>query len=67
MFRRAARLVAEAQPDAKVAPEVTTGAMWATLHGIVQLWEWGSLQTATGLDDPEPLLRAAFDAHFGPA
>jgi AcrR family transcriptional regulator len=66
-FRRTARLFAEAQPDATVAPEIIAGTMWATLHGIVQLWEWGSLRTATGLDDPEPLLRAALDAHLGPA
>ncbi|HVT70879.1 MAG TPA: TetR/AcrR family transcriptional regulator [Trebonia sp.] len=67
VFRRGARLVAEALPDATVAPEVITGTMWATLHGIVQLWGWGSLRTATGLDDPEPLIRTALDAYFGPA
>lgn len=63
-FRRTARLIAELQPDADAAPEVVTGALWAALHGIVQLWEWGSLQGATGLDSPEPLLRAALDAHL---
>lgn len=63
-FRRTARLIGEMRPDADTAPEVVAGALWAALHGIVQLWEWGSLQTATGLDDPEPLLRAALDAHL---
>lgn len=63
-FRRTARLIGEMHPDSDVAPEVTAGALWAALHGIVQLWEWGSLQTATGLDDPEPVLRAALDAHL---
>lgn len=63
-FRRTARLIGEVHPDSGVAPEVTAGALWAALHGTVQLWEWGSHQTATGLDDPEPILRAALDARL---
>lgn len=63
-FRATARLITQAQGESDVAPEVTAGALWATLHGIAQLWEWHSLRTATGLDDPEPLLRAALDAHL---
>ncbi|TLQ45360.1 TetR/AcrR family transcriptional regulator [Streptomyces marianii] len=46
-------------------PVVVAGALWANLHGIAQLWGWGSLQFATGGDDVEPLLRAALDAHLG--
>ncbi|MFF6802933.1 WHG domain-containing protein [Streptomyces sp. NPDC012616] len=42
------------------------GALWANLHGIAQLWRWGSLQLATGTDDFGPLLRTALDAHLGP-
>ncbi|KQX78493.1 TetR/AcrR family transcriptional regulator [Streptomyces sp. Root1310] len=42
------------------------GALWANLHGIAQLWRWGSLQLATGTDDLAPLLRTALDAHLGP-
>jgi hypothetical protein len=42
-------------------------ALWANLHGIAQLWGWGSLQLAARTDDVEPLLRAALDAHVGPA
>ncbi|WP_406005803.1 TetR/AcrR family transcriptional regulator [Streptomyces sp. NBC_00637] len=42
------------------------GALWANLHGIAQLWSWGSLQLATGTDDFVPLLRTALDAHLGP-
>ncbi|MFH8281595.1 TetR/AcrR family transcriptional regulator [Streptomyces antibioticus] len=41
-------------------------ALWANLHGIAQLWGWGSLQLATGADDFTPLLRTALDAHLGP-
>ena len=36
------------------------------LHGIAQLWGFGSLQLATAAEDFEPLLRAALDAHLGP-
>ncbi|MFF8840133.1 TetR/AcrR family transcriptional regulator [Streptomyces sp. NPDC015130] len=42
------------------------GALWANLHGIAQLWHWGSLPLATGGTDPAPLLAAALDAHLGP-
>ncbi|MFE1903936.1 TetR/AcrR family transcriptional regulator [Streptomyces gardneri] len=42
------------------------GALWANLHGIAQLWHWGSLRLATGGTDPAPLLAAALDAHLGP-
>ena len=45
-------------------PEVAAATLWAALHGIAQLWQWGSLQVPTGLDDPEPLLTAAVDAHL---
>lgn len=41
-------------------------ALWANLHGIAQLWGWGSLQLATGAEDFGPLLRTALDAHLGP-
>ncbi|MFG2102016.1 TetR/AcrR family transcriptional regulator [Micromonospora echinaurantiaca] len=48
------------------APAVTAAALWASLHGIAELWQWGSLQTMVRRDDVEPLLRAALDAHVGP-
>ncbi|MGN9795286.1 TetR/AcrR family transcriptional regulator [Streptomyces sp. NPDC054847] len=48
-------------------PQVVATALWANLHGIAQLWGWGSLQLATGTDDVEPLLRTVLDAHLGPA
>jgi AcrR family transcriptional regulator len=67
LFRKVVALVAEARPGADTAPEVVAGALWANLHGIAQLWGWGSLPLATGLDDPGPLLRAAMIAHLGQA
>ncbi len=48
-------------------PVVVAGALWANLHGIAQLWQWGSLQMTVQTDDVDPLLRAALDAHLGPA
>jgi AcrR family transcriptional regulator len=66
LFRKVTALVADAAPPGGAAPEVVAGALWASLHGIAQLWGWGSLQLATGLSDVEPLLRAALHAHLGP-
>ncbi|MFF1468846.1 TetR/AcrR family transcriptional regulator [Streptomyces mirabilis] len=57
-------LVDRARPEADSA--LVAGALWANLHGIAQLWGWGSLQLATGATDFVPLLDAALDAHLGP-
>ncbi|RZB16840.1 TetR/AcrR family transcriptional regulator [Streptomyces sp. F001] len=57
-------LVGRARPD--VDARAVAGALWAQLHGIAQLWGWGSLQLATGADDFLPLLHTALDAHLGP-
>jgi AcrR family transcriptional regulator len=66
LFRMVTALVAGAQPPSPgTAPEVVAGALWASLHGIAQLWGWGSLQLATGLTDPGPLLQAGLDAYLG--
>ncbi|WP_406480852.1 TetR/AcrR family transcriptional regulator [Streptomyces platensis] len=67
LFQILVDLVSRAQPQSDVPPQVVAGALWSNLHGIAQLWRWGSLQLATGADDVEPLLRAALDAHLGPA
>ncbi len=45
-------------------PTASAAALWAALHGIAQLWQWGSLQVATGFDSPDPLIAAAVDAHL---
>lgn len=63
LFGRLVELVALARPDADA--RLVAGALWANLHGIAQLWGWGSLQLATGTDDFAPLLRNALDAHLG--
>ncbi|MFU8849885.1 TetR/AcrR family transcriptional regulator [Micromonospora sp. SL1-18] len=62
-------LVARARPASPGGPPATViaGALWANLHGLAQLLLWGSLQLVTGVDEVEPFLRAALDAHLGPA
>ncbi|MET8169077.1 TetR/AcrR family transcriptional regulator [Streptomyces sp. NPDC005329] len=57
-------LVGRVRPDSDARS--VAGALWANLHGIAQLWRWGSLQLATGADDFAPLLHTALDAHLGP-
>ncbi|AVH55334.1 MULTISPECIES: TetR/AcrR family transcriptional regulator [Streptomyces] len=64
LFGALVDLVGRVRPEAE-AP-VVAGALWANLHGIAQLWSWGSLQLTTGTDDFVPLLHAALGAHLGP-
>ncbi|MCX4815088.1 TetR/AcrR family transcriptional regulator [Streptomyces sp. NBC_01239] len=64
LFGILVELVGRARPD--VDARLVAGALWANLHGIAQLWRWGSLQLATGAADFTPLLDSALDAHLGP-
>ncbi|MFI6931442.1 TetR/AcrR family transcriptional regulator [Streptomyces sp. NPDC050287] len=64
LFGRLVELVGRVRPDAEA--RLAAGALWANLHGVAQLWGWGSLPLATGTDDFVPLLRSALDAHLGP-
>ncbi|WP_371543902.1 TetR/AcrR family transcriptional regulator [Streptomyces sp. NBC_00554] len=64
LFGALAELVGQVLPEADA--RVVAGALWANLHGIAQLWSFGSLQLTTGADDFVPLLHAALDAHLGP-
>ncbi|WP_327739590.1 TetR/AcrR family transcriptional regulator [Streptomyces nojiriensis] len=50
-------------------PSVTAAALWANLHGVAQLWRWGSLPLVLGgapVGGVERLVGAAVDAHLGP-
>ncbi|MFI1283624.1 TetR/AcrR family transcriptional regulator [Streptomyces sp. NPDC020858] len=56
-------------------PAVTAAALWANLHGVAQLWHWGSLPLVLGsagggdgdpADGVDRLVGAALDAHLGP-
>ncbi|KOG21845.1 TetR/AcrR family transcriptional regulator [Streptomyces viridochromogenes] len=64
LFGRLVELVVQVRPDADA--RLVAGALWANLHGIAQLWGWGSLQLATDTDDFGPLLRSSLEAHLGP-
>jgi AcrR family transcriptional regulator len=64
LFGLLADLVGRIRPDAD--GRLIAGALWANLHGIAQLWGWGSMQLATGAADFVPLLQSALDAHLGP-
>ncbi|MDG4756845.1 TetR/AcrR family transcriptional regulator [Micromonospora sp. WMMD710] len=67
LFAVLADLVARLRRPTDAPAPVLAGALWANLHGIAQLWAWGSLPLATGVTDDEALLRATLDAHLGPA
>ncbi|MEU7135006.1 TetR/AcrR family transcriptional regulator [Streptomyces sp. NPDC046261] len=60
-------------PDTPAA--VTAAALWSNLHGLAQLWAWGSLQLVLPaapsdddrLEELDRLVAAVLDAHLGPA
>ena len=70
MFQRVNELVARCRAQTlERSSAVTAAALWANLHGIAQLWSWGSLQLALGSegsDSHDWLIEAALDAHLGP-
>ncbi|MEV0095070.1 TetR/AcrR family transcriptional regulator [Streptomyces sp. NPDC050738] len=61
-------------PQFCAPPEMVAAALWSNLHGIAQLWAWGSIPlaltppegSAGGDDQLEQLITAALDAHLGP-
>ncbi|MFD3457056.1 TetR/AcrR family transcriptional regulator [Streptomyces sp. NPDC058691] len=56
-------LVRAAQTDGwhpAADPRALTGALWSGLHGLVQLWLWGSLALATGAASVDAALDALF-------
>ncbi|MET7750968.1 TetR/AcrR family transcriptional regulator [Micromonospora sp. NPDC005367] len=67
LFNLLVDLLAQTRRPTDADATVLAGALWANLHGLAQLWAWGSLQLATGATDDDTLLRAALDAHLGPA
>ncbi|WP_433649663.1 TetR/AcrR family transcriptional regulator [Micromonospora zamorensis] len=66
LFAVLADLVSQVRRPTDAPAPVLAGALWANLHGIAQLWAWGSLPLATGATGDDTLLRAALDAHLGP-
>lgn len=72
LFELLAGLVARCRTEGQDAPAaaVTAAALWANLHGVAQLWSWGSLPLVHGRHEPaqlDLLVTAALDAHLGPA
>jgi AcrR family transcriptional regulator len=61
LFGVLVELVARTKPKAE--PAIVASALWANLHGIAQLWHWGSLQMTAQTADVEALLRTALDAY----
>lgn len=49
------------------SPRITAAALWANLHGVAQLWAWGSLPLVLDGDPAASVDRvvdAALDAHL---
>lgn len=65
LFDTLVDLLTQVRPEDPIRAQAAAGALWANLHGIAQLWIWGSLGLATGLDDVDPVLRKALEAHTG--
>lgn len=57
--------VTRCRPDVERPPKLVAATLWANLHGLVQLWRWGSLPLATGLDQIDSLVDATLGAHLG--
>lgn len=58
-------LVRLARPGSAAAATVMAGAIWANLHGIALLRQWGSLQIALQTAEVDPLLNSCIDAYLG--
>ncbi|GIH10590.1 TetR family transcriptional regulator [Rhizocola hellebori] len=56
-------LVGKARPG--VSATVVAGAIWANLHGVALLRQWGSLEIAMQTTEIDPLLHASIDAYLG--
>ncbi|MFF4330691.1 TetR/AcrR family transcriptional regulator [Streptomyces sp. NPDC001591] len=83
LLRYAAELVVRCRGErsaggpgpAEPPPAVTAAALWSNLHGLAQLWAWGSLPLALGAqglgdasdeEQRDRLIAAVLDAHLGP-
>ncbi|CCK26199.1 TetR family transcriptional regulator [Streptomyces davaonensis JCM 4913] len=64
LFGRLVELVGRVRAD--VDARLAGGALWANLHGMGQLWGWGSLQLAVGTQDFDHMVDAVLAAHLGP-
>ena len=65
LFEVLVELVGRARGESGAPARLAAAALWTNIHGLAQLWIWGSLQLATNLDDIDPLLTASLAAHLG--
>ncbi|MGW7298073.1 TetR/AcrR family transcriptional regulator [Streptomyces sp. NPDC054829] len=63
LFGRLVELVGRIRPDADA--RLVVGALWANLHGVGQLWGWGSLQLAVGSEDFDRMVRTVLSVYVG--
>ncbi|WP_409490648.1 TetR/AcrR family transcriptional regulator [Amycolatopsis sp. cmx-11-12] len=63
-----AALVAEVQNGnwhPATDPRLLASSLWASLHGLAQLWLWGGLAGASFAPSPESALAVTLDAYLG--
>ena len=57
-------LVRQLERAAVPDPPLTAAALWAGVHGVAQLWQWGSMQVVAGDAGPDRLVAATVRAHL---
>lgn len=74
LFGRLVELVARCGERRNVPAEVTAVALWTNVHGVAELWGWGSIGLALGEEDAAPdgdrldlLIATIVAAHLGEA
>ncbi len=69
VFDLFADLVTEVQADTRSRPgtdsRLLAASLWASLHGLAQLWLWGGLAGASFAPSPEVALAVTLDAYLG--
>lgn len=61
-------LVADVQTGGRhpgTDPRLLASSLWASLHGLAQLWLWGGLAGASFAPSPESALAVTLDAYLG--
>lgn len=69
MFDLFAELVTDVQADTRshpgTDPRLLASSLWASLHGLAQLWLWGGMAGASFAPSPESALAVTLDAYLG--
>lgn len=68
VFDLFAELVTDVQADTRshpgTDPRLLASSLWASLHGLAQLWLWGGLAGASFAPSPESALAVTLDAYL---